>query len=76
MSMMNIVLTGPGRVPAMLDPSGPVPWLVKVVPYFIVAVVIVGMVVSILLRYSERFREFWETHICSFMEEHQVKEEK
>jgi hypothetical protein len=48
--------------------TGPIPWLV-----------IVGFVLSaalaLFLRYNARFREFWQAHVCAFMEKHAHRED-
>lgn len=40
------------------------------VPFLIAGGAVMAMLLSVLLRYNERFREFWATHVCAFMEEH------
>jgi hypothetical protein len=42
------------------------------VPFIVAGGAIAAMLLSVVLRYSERFREFWATHVCAFMEEHAV----
>ena len=60
-------------------PAGDPPlWFQKsmeALPFFIVAAVGLAMLVSLLLRYNPRFREFWAKHVCAFMEEHGGKTE-
>jgi hypothetical protein len=43
------------------------------IPFLVVGGAVLSMLLSILLRYNERFREFWAQHVCSFMEEHGIR---
>lgn len=66
--MSLLLLSGPGPVPeeyrnAMAQDS-------SLVPLLLAGVVILALAFSALLRYNERFREFWARHVCDFMEEH------
>jgi hypothetical protein len=49
--------------------------LVDAIPFFMVGCLFLAMFISLLLRYSETFREFWAKHICAFIEEHGETEE-
>ena len=45
-------------------------WL-KTAPVILVVFCVIATVLSGLYRYNERFREFWERHVCGWMERHQ-----
>jgi putative zinc finger protein len=45
----------------------------QAVPFVIVAGVLVAMLISVLFRYSERFREFWARLVVDWMQEHVAK---
>lgn len=66
-----LLLSGPGPQPTPpFDPLGAPLWIEALIPFFVAGCAIVAMGVSFLLRYSERFREFWTAHVCAFMEKH------
>lgn len=66
-----LLLQGPGPQPTLPpDPLCASLWIEDLIPFFVAGCAIAAMGVSILLRCSERFREFWTAHVCAFMEKH------
>jgi hypothetical protein len=51
-------------------------WIGEAIPWVIVGGAVLAMLLSILLRYSDRFREWWERNICAWMEEHAKKSDE
>jgi len=44
-------------------------WIADNIPYVLVGAAGVAMLISVLHRHCEPFREFWERHLCGLMEE-------
>jgi hypothetical protein len=63
-----------GPVPSPPPPE-PMSWI-SAVPFIIAGGAVLAMLLSILLRYNARFREFWDRHVCDWMEEHVVKSDE
>jgi len=61
-----LLLSGPGPVPP--EYYGETWWLDEAMPFVLAGIVVAALIVSALFRYSERFREFWATHVCGWME--------
>lgn len=40
----------------------------EALPLYLAAMLFIAMGISVLYRYNSRFREFWEEHICQFIE--------
>jgi len=47
-----------------------------VIPFSIVGCAVLAMLLSVVLRYNTRFREWWEAHVCGWMEEHATKSDE
>jgi len=46
----------------------------QAIPFLIAGSAVLAMLLVVLLRYHERFREFWSSHVCSFMEERSTRQ--
>jgi hypothetical protein len=62
--------------PPIAAPPGTGPlmsWIAAAVPFIVAGGAIAAMLISILFRYSGRFREFWARNVCDWMEQHVPK---
>jgi len=66
---MIIQLGPPPTFPYASQPSY-TGWLMEAVPFLIAGSALLAMLLAVLLRYNDRFREFWSVHVCAWMEEH------
>lgn len=39
-------------------------------PLFLAGMLFIAMAISVLYRHNQRFHDFWEEHICGWIEEH------
>jgi hypothetical protein len=81
MMAINFLLVQFGGPPPPLPPERPWTgslrdWISLAIPLVIAGLCLLAMLISVLFRYSERFREFWATHVCGWMEEYTMESDE
>jgi uncharacterized membrane protein YbaN (DUF454 family) len=51
-------------------------WIGTYVPLLLAGATFVAMAISVLHRYSRSFREWWDAHVCAWMQKHALPQGK